>query len=141
MSTGAGTPGATPGDESGGLAHGPGHGDHSADTSHATLRGYLTGFVLSIVLTAVPFWLVMGKVIEDPSLLALAILGLAAVQIVVHMVYFLHMNAQSEGGWTMLALIFTLVLVVIALSGSLWVMYHLNANMMPVSAQQMRNMP
>jgi cytochrome o ubiquinol oxidase operon protein cyoD len=139
MSTGTATPAAAP--EGGDLAHGPGHGDHAADTSHATLRGYLTGFVLSIVLTAVPFWLVMGKVIENPSLVALAILGLAAVQIVVHMVYFLHMNAQSEGGWTMLALIFTVVLVVIALSGSLWVMYHLNANMMPVSAQQMRNMP
>jgi cytochrome o ubiquinol oxidase operon protein cyoD len=43
------------------------------------------------------------------------------------------MNAKSEGGWTLLALIFTLVLVVIALSGSLWVMYHLNENMMPAS--------
>jgi cytochrome o ubiquinol oxidase operon protein cyoD len=139
MSTAAGMPAAAP--EGGSLGHGPGHDGHDGDTSHATLRGYLTGFVLSIVLTAVPFWLVMGKVIENPSLLALAILGLAAVQIVVHMVYFLHMNAQSEGGWTMLALIFTLVLVVITLSGSLWVMYHLNANMMPVSAQQMRNMP
>ena len=41
----------------------------------------------------------------------------------------------------MLALIFTLVLVVITLSGSLWVMYHLNANMMPVSHQEMRNAP
>jgi cytochrome o ubiquinol oxidase operon protein cyoD len=40
-----------------------------------------------------------------------------------------------------MALIFTLVLVFIALSGSLWVMYHLNQNMMPVSTQQMRNMP
>ena len=48
------------------------------------------------------------------------------MQIVVHMIYFLHMNAKSEGGWTMLALIFTLVLVVITLSGSMWVMYHLN---------------
>jgi cytochrome o ubiquinol oxidase operon protein cyoD len=69
----------------------------------------------------------------------MVILGFAAVQIVVHMVYFLHMNAKSEGGWTMLALIFTLVLVVITLSGSLWVMYHLNHNMMP--AHDMRNMP
>jgi cytochrome o ubiquinol oxidase operon protein cyoD len=53
------------------------------------------------------------------------------VQIVVHMVYFLHMNAKVEGGWNMLALIFTIVLVVITLSGSLWVMYHMNTNMMP----------
>lgn len=120
------------------LVHG---GHHDTAASHSTLRGYLTGFVLSVVLTAVPFWLVMAKVIASPSLLAFVILGLAAVQIVVHMVYFLHMNARSEGGWTMLALIFTLVLVVITLSGSLWVMFHLNENMMPVSAQQMRNMP
>ena len=59
------------------------------------------------------------------------------MQIVVHMIYFLHMNAKSEGGWNMLSLMFTLVLVVITLSGSLWVMYHLNTNMMP----HMRPMP
>ena len=41
------------------------------------------------------------------------------------------LRARPEGGWTMLALIFTVIVVVIALSGSLWVMYHLNTNMMP----------
>ena len=41
----------------------------------------------------------------------------------------------------MLALIFTIVLVVITLTGSLWVMYHLNTNMMPVSPHEMRDMP
>jgi cytochrome o ubiquinol oxidase subunit IV len=113
----------------------------SADGApHFSRRGYLTGFVLAVLLTAIPFWLVMGKVIDRPGMTAAILLGLAAVQIVVHMVYFLHMNAKSEGGWTLLALIFTLVLVVIALSGSLWVMYHLNDNMMP-SMPGMRNMP
>ena len=53
------------------------------------------------------------------------------MQIVVHMSYFLHMDAKGEGGWNLLALIFTLVLVVITLAGSIWVMYHLNVNMMP----------
>ena len=48
------------------------------------------------------------------------------------MVYFLHMNSHSEGGWNMLALIFTVVITVIMLAGSLWVMYHLNTNMMPM---------
>ena len=60
-------------------------------------------------------------------------MAFAAVQIVVHMIYFLHMNSKSEGGWTMLALIFTIIVVVIALAGSLWVMYHLNTNMMPAT--------
>jgi cytochrome o ubiquinol oxidase operon protein cyoD len=108
--------------------------------SHGSLKGYLTGFGLSVLLTAIPFWLVMGKVFQRPGATAAVLLAFAAVQIVVHMIYFLHMNAKSEGGWTLLALIFTLVLVVIALSGSLWVMYHLNENMMP-SMPDMRNMP
>jgi len=110
-----------------------GHGDgHEEEVGpHATLGGYLTGFVLSVFLTAIPFWLVMGRVFDKSSTTAVAILLIGAVQIVVHMIYFLHMNAKSEGGWNMLSLMFTLVLVVITLSGSLWVMYHLNTNMMP----------
>ena len=119
------------------------HDDHHSDDSayHATVKGYVIGFLLSVVLTAIPFWLVMAKVLPTPGSTALVILGFAAVQIVVHMVYFLHMNAKSEGGWNMLALIFTIVLVVITLSGSLWVMFHLNHNMMPASAHEMRTQP
>ena len=120
----------------------PGH-PHDPGTGgiHATLRDYLTGFVLAVVLTAIPFWLVMSKALGTSWLVALILLGLGAVQIVVHMVYFLHMNARSEGGWTFLALIFTMVLVVITLAGSLWVMYHLNQNMMPMTTQHLHNLP
>jgi len=112
---------------------------HGSGEAHGSLRGYLTGFVLSVILTAIPFWLVMSGALGSTTATALAIMGLAVVQIVVHMVYFLHMNFRSEGGWTMLALAFTLILVVITLAGSLWVMYHLNTNMMP-GAHDMRRM-
>jgi len=114
---------------------------HGDGASHGSLKGYLKGFVLAVLLTAIPFWLVMGKAFDRSTTTAVVILGFAAVQIVIHMVYFLHMNTKSEGGWTLLALLFTLMLVVIALSGSLWVMYHLNQNMMPSSMHDMRNMP
>ena len=122
-------------------AHHHENGHDEGGHAHATLRGYATGFVLSVVLTAIPFWLIMNKVIAHPGMAAAVILAFAAVQIVVHMVYFLHMNTKSEGGWNMLALIFTLVLVVIALAGSMWVMHHMNSNMMPAAAHDMRNMP
>ena len=117
---------------SGHAAHG-GHGGSHDDMAHGdiTLSGYLTGFGLSVVLTAIPFWLVMSGVLGDKQVTALVVMAFAAVQIVVHMIYFLHMNTSSEGGWTMMALIFTIVMVVIALTGSLWVMHHLNVNMMP----------
>lgn len=115
-------------------AHGHGHGhddDHDEGVPHFSLRDYSIGFIASIVLTAIPFWLVMGGVIESSRTTAIVLLAFAAVQIVVHMVCFLHMNTRSEGGWNMLALVFTLVLVVITLGGSLWIMHHLNVNMMP----------
>lgn len=106
--------------------------DHHADGQpHGTRRGYLTGFALAVLLTAVPFALVMTGVIADPRVTAGIVMALALVQIVVHMIYFLHMNTRSEGGWTLMALIFTVIIVAIALSGSLWVMYHMNQNMMP----------
>lgn len=104
--------------------------DHEDDAPHGSLRGYLTGFVLSVILTAVPFWIVMTGALSTQAT-ALTIMALAAVQVIVHMVFFLHMNRRAEGGWSMMALIFTVIVVVIALSGSLWVMYHMNLNMMP----------
>ncbi|HTD02268.1 cytochrome o ubiquinol oxidase subunit IV [Undibacterium sp.] len=121
--------------------HHGGHDDHHAHADHGSLKSYMTGFLLAIILTVIPFWLVMGKVFDKSSTTGLILLGFAAVQIVVHMVYFLHMNTRSEGGWSMLALIFTVMLVVIMLSGSLWVMYHLNHNMMPGMMPDMHNMP
>jgi cytochrome o ubiquinol oxidase operon protein cyoD len=107
------------------------HGDSHAN-AHGSFSTYMLGFVLSVVLTAIPFWLVMSGALPSKQITALVIMAFAVVQIVVHMIYFLHMNTTSENGWSMMALIFTIVMVVIALSGSLWVMNHLNSNMMPI---------
>jgi cytochrome o ubiquinol oxidase operon protein cyoD len=120
--------------------HAEGHDHAHGGAAHGSFRGYLIGFVLSVILTAIPFWLVMSGAIDNKQATAIVIMAFAVVQIVVHMVFFLHMNTASEGGWSMLALIFTLILVVIVLTGSLWVMYHLNANMMP-GLHDMREMP
>jgi len=85
-----------------------------------------------VILTAIPFWLVMSGVIADKSLTTLIIAAFAAVQIIVHMIYFLHMSPKIEGGVNLAAMLFTILLVGIVLSGTLWVMYHLNHNMMPM---------
>jgi cytochrome o ubiquinol oxidase operon protein cyoD len=110
-----------------------GHDIHDDEEPHGSLKDYVIGFVLSVILTAIPFWLVMAHVFKNPTVTAFSVMGFAGLQIVVHMIYFLHMTPKAEGGWNMLALIFTLVLVTIALAGSMWVMYHLNNNMMPTS--------
>lgn len=117
----------------------PGH--HEPGAHHSSFGDYLIGFALAAGLTAIPFWMVIDNVFREPRTAAVVILLFAFVQIVVHMVYFLHMNSRSEGGWTLLALIFTSVLVIITLSGSLWIIQHLDSNMMPMSPEMARNMP
>ena len=124
-----------------GAGHGAAHGGHHPGGAHGTFRSYMTGFVLSVILTAIPFWLVMGDVLDDTLKTSIVIMALAAVQIVVHMIYFLHMNTKSEGGWTFLALVFTLTLVVVTLVGSIWVMYHMDQNMMPMSPHEALQKP
>lgn len=122
-------------------AHHDAHGDdhHHDGASHGTFKSYMIGFVLSVILTAIPFWLVMGGVLENKTLLVIAIMGLGVIQIFVHMIYFLHMDTRSEGGWTFMALIFTVVVLLITLSGSLWVMYNMNKNMMPLHIEDVKN--
>ena len=105
--------------------------------AHGSRRSYLIGFVLSALLTAVPFWLVMTGTLHDVQATVLTVIALAFVQIVVHTVFFLHVNSRSEGGWTLLVLMFTVVIVAIVITGSLWIMYHLNGNMMPMAPGSM----
>jgi cytochrome o ubiquinol oxidase operon protein cyoD len=127
--------------------HVHGHDEHHADDHHgdelphATFRGYVIGFLLSVILTAIPFWLVMAEVLPSKGLTTALILVFAVLQMLVHVVFFLHLDTRSQGGWNMLAAIFTIVLVVIAIAGSLWVMFHMNTNMMPMAPHEMRNIP
>ena len=108
--------------------------DHHADTQghEGSLRSYLTGFVLAVILTIIPFWLVMGHVLLNRELTICIIMGLAAVQIAVHIIYFLHLDFRSENGWNMMAFVLTIVLLLIMLILSLWVMHDENVLMMPM---------
>ena len=124
----SGTPGA------GAHADSHGHG-HGIEIPHASMRDYATGFILSVILTAIPFALVMTGSLS-PRLTAVVIMVFAVAQIIVHMIYFLHMTPKAEGGWSITSLVFTIIVVGIMLSGSLWVMSHLNDNMMPMSHEE-----
>ncbi len=55
----------------------------------------------------------------------------AVVQVIVHLVYFLHLDSKSEGGWNLVAIVFSAIIILIVVVGSLWIMWNLNYNMMP----------
>ncbi|MEM9056208.1 MAG: cytochrome o ubiquinol oxidase subunit IV [Pseudomonadota bacterium] len=118
--------------------------DHGhAGSAHGSYRSYLIGFALSVVLTVIPFWIVLGDVTSNLLLALSVIFALGAVQILVHVHYFLHVTVKAEEGWQAMSLIFTIMLVVICLAGSIWVMFHLEENMMPAHEQieRVRNLP
>ncbi|HQU66677.1 MAG TPA: cytochrome o ubiquinol oxidase subunit IV [Albidovulum sp.] len=104
---------------------------HEPQFAHGTRKDYVTGFVLSVILTGVPFIVVMAGVFPSARMTAFLVLACAIAQIIVHMVYFLHMSPKTEAGWTLVALAFTFIVLVIAVVGTVWVMYHLDQNMMP----------
>ncbi|MBP1850190.1 cytochrome o ubiquinol oxidase subunit IV [Rhizobium halophytocola] len=115
------------------------HSTHST-ASHGTFSQLMVGFALAAVLTLIPFGLIIFEVEITKTMMIGIIMGLGAVQIIVHLVYFLHLNSASEEGWTLTASIFALIVLLIVLAGSLWVMHNMNEHMMPmgnVDASQM----
>lgn len=105
--------------------HETGHGG----AAHGSIQEYLVGLALSILLTAIPFGIVMMDLMSGTP--AVVVILLCAVgQLLVQLVFFLHMNASSEQLWNTTSAIFVVVLVAILIIGSIWIMAHLNHNML-----------
>jgi len=97
--------------------------------AHGSVKEYVLGLILSIVLTAIPFGLVMSGTLGE--VLTITIILLCAVgQVLVQLIFFLHMNGSSEQAWNTMSAIFVVVLVAILIVGSIWIMQHLDHNML-----------
>ncbi|MBV7434049.1 cytochrome o ubiquinol oxidase subunit IV [Cardiobacteriaceae bacterium TAE3-ERU3] len=102
------------------------HGSGEA-VGHA--KDYIIGLILSIILTALPFAMVMGD-LGSQSLQVAVILVCCIAQILVQMVFFLHMNMSSSQIWNSASAIYTVVILLAIVIGSMWIFEHLNHNMM-----------
>ena len=112
-------------------------GQAPAEVRHPTLRseliGYLIGLALAALLTAASFWSLDEHVIYGPGIvMALIVFGLA--QVGVHLVFFLHLTTSPDNTNNALALAFGVLIVSLVFFGSIWVMYHMNQNMIPMRA-------
>ena len=98
------------------------------NTYHPTLGAYVTGFVVSLLLTILAY-LVVVKDIVDIRLVVPVIVILAVTQLVVQLVFFLHLGRETKPRWNMMAFLFMLLVVFIVVAGSLWIMKNLQYNM------------
>lgn len=118
------------------MTHSSNHGDsnhqddhHAGGAAHGSVKEYVIGLILSLVLTAIAFGVVMfGSLGETISIIL--ILLCAVGQMLVQLIFFLHMNGSSEQAWNTLSAVFVTILVAILIVGSIWIMQHLNHNML-----------
>jgi cytochrome o ubiquinol oxidase operon protein cyoD len=105
------------------------------DERHASVRlrvlGYVVGLALAVLLTATSFFIAGTNLVWQPSI-PIAIIVLAIAQMGVHLVFFLHITTGPDNTNNVMALAFGLLIVLLVISGSLWIMANLNHNMMPM---------
>lgn len=105
-------------------------------SSQNILKQYLIGFGLSVILTLFAFGFVQlhlssGHVTFSHDLIVPLILGLALLQLIVQLVFFLHIGQESKPRWKLMAFLFGAMVVAIIFIGSMWIMYNLDYNMAP----------
>lgn len=97
--------------------------------AHATLATYIAGFVLSVALTLVAYTLVVNQAFSTRTILVAVIVGLAVVQFVVQMVFFLHLGRETRPRWNLIVFGFMLLVLFILVLGTLWIMHNLDYHM------------
>ena len=108
-------------------------GDEIAN-SHDILKGllgYVVGLGLATLITVVAFFIAQTTLVWGPSI-PIALFVLAVAQMGVHLVFFLHITSGPDNTNNVLALAFGVLIVMLLIVGSLWIMDHLNHNMMPM---------
>ena len=119
-----------------------GHDRHHADTAPGDerpgedgtgegIRNYLVGFGLAVLLTVVSFLVARTSLVWHPSI-PIALLVLAIAQMGIHLVFFLHLTTGPDATNNVMALAFGVLIVILLIGGSLWIMGHLNHNMLPM---------
>ena len=106
-------------------------GDEGEGNVGRRVLGYVAGLGLAILLTATSFFIAGTNLVWQPSI-PVAIIVLAIAQMGVHLVFFLHITTGPDNTNNVMALAFGVLIVILVIGGSLWIMSHLNQNMMPM---------
>lgn len=110
------------------------HHEHESQPDFGTgqkkLSVYTFGFICCIILTVFAFWVILEGHFTKAQAFTL-IYTAAIIQFIIQLVCFLRLNAQTPQGRTnILTFIFTGVILVTVIVGSLWIMWNLNYFMM-----------
>ena len=91
---------------------------------------YVIGLGLALILTGVSFWVASTGVLWGPGV-ATGLVVLAIAQMGVHLVFFLHITSGPDNTNNVLALAFGVLIVLLVMIGTIFIMAHMNSDMMP----------
>lgn len=94
------------------------------------LATYITGFLFSIIVTLVAYYAVTQHIFTR-NVLTIYVLGLALIQFVVQLLYFLHLGEDTKPRYKIMVFMLMLMVVLIIVVGSLWIMHNMDYRMMP----------
>lgn len=91
------------------------------------------GFVASLVLTVAAYYLIVHPQLSNlgNQKATLVIFGLALVQSIVQLIFFIDLWHEKGPLWNLVVFISTISIIFIVIFFSIWIMDHLNYNMMP----------
>lgn len=99
-------------------------------TGQKKLGIYVIGFIACTVLTLLSFWIVMSGQFTKWVMFGVIYVS-ACVQFVVQLICFLRLNTETEQGRSnVMSFIFTIVVLVTIILGSLWIMWNIGYYMM-----------
>ena len=107
----------------------PGVEEHEPTASYLS---YTVGLVLAVVATIASFVVSQTNLLWPPGI-PVGLIVLAFAQIGVHLVFFLHLGSGSDSTNNILALAFGILIVFLIITGSIWIIANLHANLMPTS--------
>jgi len=101
---------------------------------HGSLRSYVIGFTASFLLTSLSFLLVAGEFLPA-HVLIYVVSGLALVQAVFQLTYFLHLGEEGKPHWETAIFFFMLLILLIIVGGTVWIMHDLNVRTMRMDTE------
>ncbi len=93
------------------------------------LRSYLIGFGVALALTGGAFATVAWQLVRPSYALAI-VFGLALLQIIVHFRFFLHIDLRKSARDDLQLILFTALIVLLMVGGSLVILLNLRHRMM-----------
>ncbi len=96
--------------------------------NQSQLMSYITGFILSLLFTFSAYFIVVNHLASLWILIAI-ILTLAVLQLMVQLIFFLHLGHESKPHWNLTFFLSTFFFVLFIVISSIWIMTHLNYNM------------